>query len=272
MARGGKQRTYARDAKGRFASTGGGKKDGALKGGTLAQRSSLRRSRTKATANPSPQQRGAVTRGSRKLAAAKAGAQRRISSSRATISKPKGLKARGVGTKAPANKITRTPGFKAPRNVVKRYQPKTAGGLVEKAKRVLKRDVSATGKPAKEIRKGLKKLSRRLSRFTAQSLANRLDQGIEGRLARMELSVTDQSLINRGLGVIRDRSARASAAAARGSKAGARARDIYASQLAGMGPGKPKSDQVNTIKPGPRSTKGPPPKKRGRKPRKPRKP
>lgn len=267
MARGGKRQTYARDARGRFASTGGSKRDGALKGGTLQARSSLRRSRAKAAASPSPQQRGAVTRGSRKLAAAKVGAQRRISTSRATIGKPKGLKARGIGTRAPANKITRTPGFKAPRNAVRRFQPKTVGGLVEKARRVLKRDVSATGKPAKEIRKGLAKQSRRLSRFTARSMANRLDQGIEGRLARLELSVTDQSLKNRGLGVIRDRSARASAAAARGSKAGARAREIYASQLAGMGPGKPKRDQANTVKPGPRNSKGPP-KKRSRRKRK----
>jgi hypothetical protein len=265
MVRGGKRQTYVRDARGRFASAGGGKKDGALKGGTLAQRSSLRRSRAKAAASPSPQQRGAVTRGNRKLQSVKAAAQRRISASRATISKPKGLKPRGIGTKAPANKIARTPSLKAPRNTVKSYRPKTVGGLLEKARRVLGRDVRATGKPAKEIRKGLKKQSRRLSRFTARSLANRLGQGIEGRLARMELSVTGQSLINRGLDVIRDRSARASAAAARGSKAAARARDIYASQLAGMGPGKPKRDQANTVKPGPRNTKGPPPKKHRRK-------
>jgi curved DNA-binding protein CbpA len=92
MARGGGRRTtYVRDNSGRFASTPGGgppkrstpasrraaaKKDGALKGGTLAARSQLRASRAKTTPAASRQQRGAVTRASRRLASAVAASKR----------------------------------------------------------------------------------------------------------------------------------------------------------------------------------------------------
>lgn len=67
-------RSYRRDSRGRFSGGGGGGKPKAT-GGTLGARSSLRRSRAKAAANPSPQQRGAVTRGTKKLATARAGAR-----------------------------------------------------------------------------------------------------------------------------------------------------------------------------------------------------
>lgn len=86
---------YVRDASGRFASTPGGgasglgaarkarspgasRKAGAMAGGTLAARSSLRASRAKAAASftPSPQQRGAVTRANRKLTTAQAQSRR----------------------------------------------------------------------------------------------------------------------------------------------------------------------------------------------------
>lgn len=74
-----KARTYTRDARGRFASGGGGA--GArpkATGGTLGARASLRRSRAKLTTNQSSAQRGAVTRGNRKLAAVKLEARRKI--------------------------------------------------------------------------------------------------------------------------------------------------------------------------------------------------
>ena len=45
MAKGGGKRAYTRDSNGRFASGGG--KSGAMKGGTLAARSSLKRSKAK---------------------------------------------------------------------------------------------------------------------------------------------------------------------------------------------------------------------------------
>jgi hypothetical protein len=85
---------YVRDASGRFSSTPGGasglgasrkarspgakRKSGAMTGGTLAARSSLKASRAKAAASftPSPQQRGAVTRANRKLTATQAQSRR----------------------------------------------------------------------------------------------------------------------------------------------------------------------------------------------------
>jgi hypothetical protein len=83
---GGKKRTYVRDGNGRFASTPGGGKP-ALKGGTLAKRTSLKKSRAnlraKDAADPSIRntlstraQKGAVTRGDKALRAAKASSQR----------------------------------------------------------------------------------------------------------------------------------------------------------------------------------------------------
>lgn len=85
MAKGG--RTYTRDARGRFASSGGGasakgsrKKAAAKKpevtGGTLAARTSLRKSRAKMEDSPTGQQRGAVLRGNRKLTATIASSKR----------------------------------------------------------------------------------------------------------------------------------------------------------------------------------------------------
>ncbi len=75
MAKGGGKRTYTRDSKGRFASGGG--KSGALKGGTLTARTSLRRSKAKATPDASRQQAGAVTRAKAKLSSAMASSKRR---------------------------------------------------------------------------------------------------------------------------------------------------------------------------------------------------
>lgn len=73
-------RTYARDAKGRFASGGGGGVKAAKpsKGpmGPLTARTKLRQSRAKLAANPSSAQKGAVTRASRKLAKLKLEARR----------------------------------------------------------------------------------------------------------------------------------------------------------------------------------------------------
>lgn len=69
-------RSYRRDSRGRFSGGGGGKPKAT--GGTIGARSSLRRSRAKAAANPSPQQRGAVTRGTKKLASARSEAKREM--------------------------------------------------------------------------------------------------------------------------------------------------------------------------------------------------
>jgi hypothetical protein len=119
---GGKKRTYVRDGNGRFASTPGGGKP-ALKGGTLAKRSSLKGSRAKLkakdAADPSIRnalstrsQKGAVTRGNKALRAAKA------SSQRTAVGRSK------VGTVA-----------KAKRSPVMKATPKVAGNKGGKAMR-----------------------------------------------------------------------------------------------------------------------------------------
>ena len=99
---GGKKRSYVRDGNGRFASTPGGGKSAALKGGTLSKRSSLKSSKAKLkakdAADPSIRntlstraQKGAVTRGNKALRAAKASSQRTVvgRSKTSTLSKAK---------------------------------------------------------------------------------------------------------------------------------------------------------------------------------------
>lgn len=109
MARGGGRRTYVRDSAGRFASTPGSAAKKAAKSqsgrtSTLQARSSLKRSRAKLAAKDKADetlqgtlgrraQKGAVTRGSKKLAGVKVASQARISGGRrGVIGKPKGLK------------------------------------------------------------------------------------------------------------------------------------------------------------------------------------
>ena len=110
MAKGGK-RTYTRDGNGRFASTPGSAAKKAAKStsgrkSTLGARTGLKGSKAKLRAKDKADQtlqntlstraqKGAVKRGSRKLAAAKTAAQTRISGGRkGVIGKPKGLKNR----------------------------------------------------------------------------------------------------------------------------------------------------------------------------------
>ena len=91
-------RTYKRDASGRFASApggGGGKASGKARarrptvtGGTLAARSSLRRSRAKLQASPTAAQQGAVTRGTNKLRDARRTATRRMAGPAGVLRKP----------------------------------------------------------------------------------------------------------------------------------------------------------------------------------------
>jgi hypothetical protein len=79
----GRRSQYVRDNSGRFSSTPGGgpskatpgavrkaAKSAAMKGGTLAARTSLKKSKAKLATSPSPQQKGAVTRGQKTARAA----------------------------------------------------------------------------------------------------------------------------------------------------------------------------------------------------------
>ena len=278
-------RTYKRDSRGRFAGGGGG---GAIKGkGTLAARSSLKRSRAKLAGAPSAAQRGAVTRGSNKLKAAKAASRTRLQGPAGRFRPGKGKPAApasnirrtgGLKRLEPANKITST---KRPRraplvtraNAIRGFNPKTPKARIDQLERQVDRKISNMDKKLKESQPKIKKaisdlgkMQNKLQRSNAEAITNRGKKGWQGDIARMEMGVIGSRM---GMKAMQRRMQRAADAAARGSKAGKRAQEIYANQVAFMGKGKAKAAKSN-IRPGPRNTQGPPPKRR--KPRKPRKP
>jgi hypothetical protein len=129
MARGGrsgKKRTqYVRDAQGQFSSTpGGGKKatpssvrkaakSAAIKGkGSLAARTSLKSSKAKLAASPSAQQKGAVTRGKKKLNEVSKASRTKIQSSEQSKLRKKvssGLMSLAKSKKKPAKKAEVNP-------------------------------------------------------------------------------------------------------------------------------------------------------------------
>jgi hypothetical protein len=105
MPRGRRRTQYVRDNSGRFASTPGGgpsksspsavrkaAKSAALKGGSLAARTSLKRSKAKLAASPSPQQKGAVTRGQKAARAAIKSSRKRIEPTSATLKRNRTVK------------------------------------------------------------------------------------------------------------------------------------------------------------------------------------
>lgn len=280
-------RTYQRDSRGRFSGGGGGG-GGVTKGkGTLAARSSLKRSRAKLAGAPSAAQRGAVTRGSNKLKAAKA-------ASRTRLQGPAGRfrpgKVKSAGPAAPASNIRRTGGLKRlepankisstkrPRraplvtraNAIREFNPKTPGARLDQLGRQVDRKINDMDKKLKESQPKIKKaisdlgkMQNKLQRSNAEAITNRGRKGWQGDIARMEMGVIGSRM---GMKAMKRRMQRAADAAARGSKAGKRAQEIYANQVAFMGKGKAKAAKSN-IRPGPRNTQGPPPKRR--KPRKP---
>ena len=99
-------------------------------------------------------------------------------------------------------------------------------------------------------------------RMGARSMERRLSSR---RIAREMAGVEMRIMGGRaGARQIQRRAQRAAAAAARCSKAAARAREIYANQLAYMGAGKPASKVKSNIVPGPRNTQPPKPKRKRR--------
>ena len=89
-----------------------------------------------------------------------------------------------------------------------------------------------------------------------------------GEVTRGILGRTPQRELRMARDIIRGRAQRAASAAARGSAVGRRALEIYDRQLTPTTPkGGRKPRSANNLRPGPRNTKGPPPKRR--KPRKP---
>lgn len=272
-------RTYKRDSRGRFAGGGGGATRGK---GTLAARTSLKRSRAKLEQAPSAAQRGAVTRGQNKLRTAQAESRTRLKGPSARF-RP----GRSKSATAPASNIRSTGGL--PRrqpanarratgkrlglraNAIRTFNPKSPNAQADQAKRQMDRAASKISDAAKGLKskfrdiKPLMDESRKLAeRMGAKSMERRLSsRRIDREVAGMEMRIMGGRA---GTRQIQRRAQRAAAAAARGSKAAARAREIYANQLAYMGTGKPASKVKSNIVPGPRNTQPPKP-KRKRKPK-----
>ena len=177
--------------------------------------------------------------------------------------KDKSTLARAQKTVSTTNRALRA--YLQPKSKIVKYKTRGYDASISRIDRAIK----SADKLLESIKKKAEPSKRRIARMNARTIASRLESGIGGEISRAELAITGTK---DGLDVIRRRSERATNAAAKGSKPAARAREIYATQMAATGPGKP-SKGANTIKPGPRSTKGQEPpkkskKKRGRKPKK----
>lgn len=165
---------------------------------------------------------------------------------------------------AAANDIRRTSGrgngrqplgLKA--NAIRRYEPKTSGGLQDAAERwvgkVIK-DVKAetkSWKGAADISKGI---MRKLGRQDAKVWNKRREKGIRGEMARIEAGQFTGRMIQGVRETIQRRAQRAAAVAARGRAVGVKAAGIYDQQLASTGPGRGGRGK-NSVRPGPRNTK-----------------
>lgn len=253
---------------------------------------------TKAKATPkTTTARGrARTAETKARAAIKAGGGTRATRSLLTAQRARDwYKATGSGTKrsktrafGPASNIRRTGGLPRPvagnsikrttgprrapmaakQNAIRTYRPATPRGLMDKGMRGMTkgiRSVQSELPKIRETRKQLDGMKRRMARQSAKDIADRLKPGIDGEVAGIGLRSQGGRLNRAGADVIRRRAARATAAAAKGSKPAARAREIYGQQLAFTGKGKVSRKAKNNLKPGPRNTKGVPPKRRKRK-------
>lgn len=189
----------------------------------------------------------------------------------------------GLPRPVTGNGIRRTTGPRrapvaARQNAIRTYKPPTRRGRAEQAKRQLGRAERNVLNAASKLRDELKRTrpqrdalmrevkgwQMKLERRAARDIANSSKPGVDGRIARISLSATPGNLQRAARGVIRRRADRAAAAAARGSKAGARALGVYDRQLVPVLPGKP-SKAKSGIRPGPRNTKRAPKKRRKRK-------
>lgn len=249
-------RTYRRDARGRFASTG-------YQGQTSGRGARLR----------SPGK--AASRGSTARAAAPAGTvgrTRRGTGPRNGIRPTGGVPRTAASAIRPTNRrAAKQPPLGLKANAVRGFNPKTPGLQRGQAERQIDRFIGLSRKEMQGIRdkaSGIKKrsdaLMRKMEQRQARAFAQRNQKGITGEIARSAIQYGGGRLNQAAQRLIQRRMQRAADAAARGSNPARRARSIYANQLAFMGSGKPKAAK-NNLRPGPRNTQGPP--KRRRKPR-----
>lgn len=233
-------RRYNRDNRGRFASIGATARGGRLKTASGGKR----QTQTMRTAAVKPS--GRIEKGGRRLATPAPGNNIRPLGLRSARQAPMGLKA----------------------NAVRAFNPTTPKLRIGQLERQSKRSIQELDKAMKAMSDALKakkpkidKIGRKLERMNAQAIERRLSSNKTDRfLAGIELGIVGG---RSGAKAIQRRMQRAADAAARGSQPAARARVIYANQLAFMGAGKPKAAK-NNLRPGPRNTQGKPKRKRKR--------
>lgn len=260
---------------------GGAKSKPAAKG--LPKTTTARgRARTAETRARSALKAGGGTRAARSLAVAQrardwykaTGSGTKRSRTRTRIGPANGIRRTGGMPRPVAgNSIKRTTGprrapMAAKQNAIRTYRPATPGGLMDKGVRGMTKGIRSVQSELPKIRQTrgrLEDMKRRMARQAARDIAGRLRKGIDGELSSIALQNQGGRLNRAGADVIRRRAARATAAAAKGSKPAARAREIYGQQLAFTGTGKPSRKAKNNLRPGPRNTKGTPPKRRKRK-------
>lgn len=243
-------RTYARDRRGRFSSTGA-----TARGGRLTTASGRRyTTQTKRIGGTAP----AGTLGKRKRTTAKTAPASNI---RATG----GLKRIEPGNSIKSTRRARRGPLVVKANAVRAFNPKTPRLRIGQLERQADRRISDIDKSMKDMKQSvsrIKQISSRFDRMNAKAMQDRLSKSSADRfMAGIEIGILGT---RKGQRVIRRRMERAAAAAARGSKPAARAQQIYANQMAFMGSGKAKAAKSN-IRPGPRNTQGPPKRKRRRK-------
>lgn len=247
-------RRYVRDSRGRFASSG-------YQGQTTGRGSRL-------GAPGRAAKRGSTIRAS--APAGTIGSRRRSPGARNGI-RPTG----GLPRLQPRNAVTRTSGRSSRRqplalkaNAVRSFNPKTPKLMLGQIERQVDHSINALDAELKRAsdkikshRPAIDKMRRELQRQNAKAIAQRLSKDpIDRMIAGVEIGVIGT---RSGAKAIQRRMQRAAAAAARGSKPAARAREIYGNQLAYTGKGKPKAAR-NNLRPGPRNTQGPPKRRRGR--------
>ena len=117
-----------------------------------------------------------------------------------------------------------------------------------------------------DINKRIDAIGLRRARSTARRLADSRRRDTTGEVAKYMLQFARPEDFIGARRVVMRRAQRAATAAARGSKPAARAQAIYDRQLEPVLP-KGKSRGRNNLRPGPRNTSGPPPKRKPRRKR-----
>jgi hypothetical protein len=212
MAKGGGKRSYTRDSNGRFASTPGGGKSAALKGGTLSKRSSLKGSRAKLAAkdkaDPSIRntlstraQKGAVTRGNKALRAAKAASQRTAVGRSKVGTVAKGKKSPVLKTTVLKPQAARVPAAQRPGSMTSTLRA-TMGALAKADARRIREIESITGQKVRPTAAGAKAGKEAGARVRATAKGGKVADTLRAGLR--ELAQSDARTMRGMAGIVRD--------------------------------------------------------------------